>query len=230
MVALFVIFTVVVCVVADSVVQWRKAKRESSLPVTERLPSYAFENVDAPAGVFLDRGHTWVEVAPSGRVNVGLDAFAKNALGRIDSIDMPKVGTEIRRGEPLFRIHQGKRAAEFVAPVDGVVRAVDDELARDPEGIAQDPYTAGWICSLSPKNLGRSLRQMLVAEEGRAWLKEEVKRFQSFFGARPMEYAAVGAVLQDGGQLAAGVLEVMDDATWSEFTEEFLHNDRVHTA
>lgn len=225
MVALFVVLTIVVCVMADSIVQWAKAKREVGVQPEPLVPAYAFEDVSVPAGVFLDPGHTWLHLTHSGTAHVGVDGFAPGVIGRIDSVDLPAVGDEVRRGEKLFAIRQGDRTAVFNAPVDGVVKAVDEALTRNPEAIRSDPYAMGWICSLAPKNLAANLKQLRIAEEAKTWLNSEVERFQEFFAARPLEFTALGQVLQDGGQPTGGVLEMMDDETWYLFEEEFLRAD-----
>lgn len=225
MVALFVILTIVVCVMADSVVQWAKAKKEGAQAPDRLVPAYAFEDVSAPAGVFLDPGHTWLHLTHSGTAHVGVDGFAQKVMGRIDGVELPAVGAEVRRGDKLFAIRQGDRTAVFNAPIDGVVKAVDEALARHPEAINADPYAMGWICSLSPKNLAANLKRLRVAEEAKSWLKSEVERFQEFFAARPLENMALGQVLQDGGQPTGGVLELMDDETWNLFAEQFLRAD-----
>lgn len=225
MVALFVILTIVVCVMADSIVQWAKAKKEGAQAPDRLVPAYAFEDVSAPAGVFLDPGHTWLHLTHSGTAHVGVDGFAQKVMGRIDGVELPAVGAEVRRGDKLFAIRQGDRTAVFNAPIDGVVKAVDEALARHPEAINADPYAMGWICSLSPKNLAANLKRLRVAEEAKSWLKSEVERFQEFFAARPLENMALGQVLQDGGQPTGGVLELMDDETWNLFAEQFLRAD-----
>src|SRR6185369_17569091 len=139
MVALFVILTIVVCVMADSVVQWTKAKKEAGAHAREnKIPAYAFEDVTTPAGVFLDPGHTWVHLAHSGAAHVGLDAFARKVVGRIDGVELPAVGEEVHRGDKLFAIRQGERTASFQSPVDGVVTTVGEALARHPEAIGAD--------------------------------------------------------------------------------------------
>jgi hypothetical protein len=135
---------------------------------------------------------------------------------------LPEVGAEVCRGERLFTIRQGDRVAEFKSPVDGIVRAVDEKLARRPDAMKTDPYREGWVCTISPRNLAANLKRLRIAEEAREWLKDEASQFKEFFAARPIQNATIGQVLQDGGQLAGGVLEFLDDETWRLFTEEFL--------
>ena len=93
MVALFVIMTILVCVGIDGVVQWKKAKREriSRTLADALMPIAALSDVTAPANLFLDGGHTWVEVKPSGAATIGLDGFAQKLIGRIDDVVLPEV-------------------------------------------------------------------------------------------------------------------------------------------
>lgn len=229
MVALFVVLTILVCLAADGIVQWRKARleKESRQLADEIAPAYAFENLQTPADVFLDDGHTWSQVAASGQVDVGVDGFAQKLIGRVDAVDLPEVGKKVRRGDVLFAVRQNNRRAPFASPVDGVVTAVDTDLAWHPELIQSDPYKDGWVCSVEPQNLAQNLKQLRIAEEARDWLKTEVKRFQDFFAARPLENTQLGLVLQDGGQPTGGVLEFMDADTWREFVEDFLRPQAV---
>lgn len=229
MVVLFVILTILACVAIDGIVQWRKAKKESATRVlADRLvPAAAFANLSAPGNVFLDSGHTWVKVSPSGATDVGLDSFAQRLIGRIDDVVLPPVGKEVRRGDMLFAVRQDKHRAAFASPVDGVVTLVDKELPWHPEMIHTDPYKDGWVCSLKPRNLAKNLKQLRTAEDAKAWLKEEARRFQEFFSARPLDSMQLGHVLQDGGQLTGGVLEFADDGTWEQFNEMFLRPQTI---
>lgn len=224
MVALFVILTILACVGVDGIVQWRKGKRESATGLlTDRLvPAEALAKLSAPPNVFLDEGHTWVRVTPSGAADIGIDSFAQALIGRIDDVLLPEVGSEIRRGDMLFSVRQGQHRAAFASPVDGVVDLVDKELHWHPEMIQTNPYQDGWVCSVKPKNLASNLKLLHIADEARNWLKEEAQQFKEFFAARPLEDRQLGLLLQDGGQLAGGVLEFADDETWKQFNEIFL--------
>lgn len=224
MVALFVILTILVCVGVDGIVQVRKGRKErvSRDLADELVPVEAFANLSAPANLFLDTGHTWIEVKPSGRANIGLDGFAQKLIGRIDDVLLPEVGKEINRGDVLFAVKQGNRRAAFASPIDGVVTSVDKELPWHPEMIQSDPYKEGWVCSLKPKSLAKNLKQLFAADEASDWLKSEARRFQEFFAAHQLENMQLGQVLQDGGQLTGGVLEFADDGTWKQFNEMFL--------
>lgn len=130
MVALFVILTIVLCVSIDGVIQFRKAKKErASRTRTDQLvPVTALADLSAPANLFLDGGHTWVEVKPSGAATIGVDGFAQKLIGRIDDIVLPEVGKEIKRGDVLFAVKQDNHRTAFASPIDGQVIMVDKDL------------------------------------------------------------------------------------------------------
>ena len=224
MVALFVILTIVLCVGLDGVIQFRKAKKERvSRKLTENLvPVTALADVTAPANLFLDGGHTWVEVKASGAATIGVDGFAQKLIGRIDDIVLPEVGKEIKRGDVLFAVKQDNHRAAFASPIDGQVIMVDKDLPWHPEMIENDPYKAGWICAVKPRNLAQNLKHLFTADEAGQWLKSEARRFQEFFAAMSVDNLQLGRVMQDGGELAGGVLEFANDATWKQFNEMFL--------
>ena len=230
MVAIFVIFTIVAFILVDALVQKSELKRQvqSSAKKSARRSSWNFPMAvkSLPGGVYTDSGHTWLSLNLDGSANVGIDAFAQQALGTIDKLVLPRIGQEFRRGDDLFILYQGGREAIFKAPIDGVVETVNEAVSVKPDGIHGDPYHEGWLCSLRPHNLATHLRQMLIAEEAMAWLKSEAKRFQEFILSRPVENTSLWIVLQDGGEVTSGVLELMDNETWNEFTKEFLHTEK----
>jgi glycine cleavage system H lipoate-binding protein len=224
MVAIFVVLTFAGFILVDALVQRAQARKRQAgepagMPLDRRAPLL---HVFAPAGVYVDSGHTWLAVDTGGRARIGLDDFVRQAVGTIDEVQLPREGQIVRRGEKLFSISQGGRTAVLPAPVDGVVESVNRGISRDPALVQVDPYQRGWVCTLKPKNLAASLRQLRVAEEARAWLDNEVDRFQQFFASRAVPHAVLGEVIQDGGQLTGGALQALDEESWDLFVERFL--------
>lgn len=96
-------------------------------------------------GMF-DEGHTWIQVSQLGRADVGVDSFAQRLIGRVDAVDLPEVGKEMRRGDVLFALRQGDHRAAFAAPVDGVVSAVDKQ---SPLSYSSPTFTGGFSKGLT---------------------------------------------------------------------------------
>ena len=151
-----------------------------------------------------------------------MDDFASRAMGRLDAVGLPRPGQEVRRGDRLFTVRQGDRSASFVAPLDGVVLSVNEGLKERAEDCASDAYGKGWICTLRPTSLARNLRNLLIADEAKAWLSRELERLQAFLAARHGHAMALGEVSPDGGQLATHPLSRADAESWRLFEQEFL--------
>jgi len=233
MVAILVVCTIILFIAADLVVQWVRARRAkaalASQPKAASLtdllvPSLQPERFGLPGGLFFHRGHTWVNLLFSGQVKVGVDDSAQKLLGSIDAITLPPVGVEVKQGQPFAAIRQGGRTALLPAPVDGVVCAVNSELAKIPGLIKRDPYTRGWLVAVRPTDLAGNLSRLTVGEGALMWLKAELARLQEFLHVTlTLERdALVGATAADGGLVADGILEHLGNNTWAEFQSRFL--------
>jgi len=227
MVAILVVMVFTAFIFADILVQWAEARRLRAQPVPCALPAsrpvpLALERIAVPPGLFLGTGHTWLGLEPSGMARIGMDEFASRILGHIDTVELPGTGKAVRHGEGLFTIRQGDRTAVFTAPVDGVVTSVNEGLRKATEPLGAEPYTLGWICTLKPANLAANLRRLLVGEDSRAWIADEIERFMAMLAMRPVSSPALGALSPDGGDLVKGVLEKADKETWDIFVGEFI--------
>jgi len=234
MVALLVVFTILLFVAADLVLQSVRARRKqlTLAPGPRRagvahllLPSLQPEHFILPAGLFFHRGHTWVNLLFSGQVKVGVDDFLQKLLGQVDAITLPPLGVEVKQGQPFAAIRQGGRTAMLAAPVDGVVCAVNIELTKAPLLLKRDPYTRGWLVAVRPTNLATNLPSLKVGESALGWLRAELARLQEFLLVilTLKRGALAGGTAADGGVLADGLLEHVDDETWAEFQSKFLN-------
>lgn len=141
----------------------------------ETAPAHEF---CVPGGFFLSAGHVWVRIEPNGQVRVGLDDFARKALGPIERVELPKVGERVRRGEPLFGVHHEEAAAHFAAPLGGRVIQINAALADEPARVSQSPYDRGWVCLLRPADLAGELPGLRIGQPVVAWFQEEVARLR----------------------------------------------------
>src|SRR6266545_3470276 len=180
MVAIFVVLFIVLAMTIDALVR-RREPAPALAAVRREIP--------LPGGHFLDTGHTWTALEPSGRIRVGADDLVRAAIA---------------------------------SPVDGVVRSVNPALAENGAPLARNPYRRGWICAVTPKNIGAALGKLKVAEEAAEWLRKERERFDEFAASQAWRSAVPGTVMADGGKPADGILNHLDDEAWAAFGREFL--------
>ncbi len=162
----------------------REARLESQRKPTVRVVAPSLAEVVAdreycvPGGAFVSPGHAWAEIESTGGVCVGLDDFARKALGRIDRIDLPTPGAQVRRGEVLFVARRGDEIARFRSPVTGKVDQVNGDLAREPGLATQSPYDRGWVCVVQPSELSADLATLRIGAPVVAWYQDEVVRLR----------------------------------------------------
>jgi glycine cleavage system H protein len=101
---------------------------------------------DIPADLRYSADHLWVRPGPGASVvRVGVTDFAQQALGDVVDVSLPGPGGTVRAGEACGDIESVKSVSDLIAPVTGVVRARNDDLAGAPELVNTDPYGQGWM-------------------------------------------------------------------------------------
>lgn len=101
-----------------------------------------------PEELLYAKTHEWVllEVEASGKTaTIGVSAFALEALTDLVYIELPKVGRQLKAGEPFGEIESVKAVSDLYSPVDGEVIAVHEGLGERLEALGADPYGEGWM-------------------------------------------------------------------------------------
>ena len=101
-----------------------------------------------PQDLHFAKTHEWVSVAgPAGQrvATVGISDFAVHQLTDLVYIELPKVGREVRVGEPFGEIESVKAVSDLYSPVTGEIVEVNEALKDSLEVFSQDPFGAGWV-------------------------------------------------------------------------------------
>lgn len=95
--------------------------------------------------------HEWVQV--DGDVaTVGITAHAAKLLGDLVYVELPKVGSKLKKGAPSGVVESVKTASDVYAPLDGEVIEVNQPAADDPTVISADPGAGGWLYKMRLAN------------------------------------------------------------------------------
>ena len=142
-----------------------------------------------PGGAFVSGQHAWARIEPGGQVRIGLDDFARKALGPFDSVSLPERGTKVRRGDPLFAVGRGGRTIRFPSPVSGQVAASNEALAGDPGRAGHSPYDRGWFCLVQPSDLASELPALRIGKPVIAWYQDEIARLRAAAATGEIEWS-----------------------------------------
>jgi CheY-like chemotaxis protein len=172
-----------------------------------------------PGGVLISKGHCWVSLAPDGAAKVGMDDFAKKLIGRVDALELPKVGTTLRAGEPMFVIRQKARRIQFLAPISGRVTTINQVLSEMTSKLEATSYHNQWICIIEGENLDAEIPALKIGKSAEALFQEDISRFTAFMQDLAKSKLPAEVV---GNALCIGALEGLNDDQWNHATREFF--------
>ncbi len=127
----------------------------------------------------LDRGyepetHMWVQPTAGGRLRVGLDALTADTYGALAQLAMATVGTPVDRGDPFGSLEAAKFVGPLVAPLSGLVAAVNPAVLEDPGLVLREPYDGGWLVEIDPTELADEVDLLVEGEAARTWFAQSV--------------------------------------------------------
>ena len=97
------------------------------------------------------KDHEWA-LLDGDRVRIGITDYAQDALGDVVFVQLPAVGTVVEAGGACSEVESTKSVSDVYSPVAGTVVEVNTELAEAPQRLNEDPYGAGWICTIEPSS------------------------------------------------------------------------------
>lgn len=97
-----------------------------------------------PADLRYTREHEWARIEGQ-RARIGITHYAQDQLGDVVFVELPRVGTRVRRAQTFGVVESVKAVSDLFAPVTGEVVEVNQTLTDHPEQINRDPYQAGWL-------------------------------------------------------------------------------------
>jgi len=107
-----------------------------------------FENVR------FTKEHEWVRFGDGEIVEVGITDFAAGELGDIVFVEMPEIGSQVTKDEPMGEINAIKTVADLYAPVSGTVKEINAELEDNPQLVNDSPYGEGWFIKIEMSDRG----------------------------------------------------------------------------
>ncbi len=125
--------------------------------------------MNTPKNLKYSETHEWVELLSDGTAKIGLTDFAQQKLGKLVFVNLPLVGDEITADEAFGDVESVKAVSDVIAPLDGTVLEVNEELLDDPGLINDDPYGA-WLVKVE---VTFSKGELMSAEEYEAFCAEE---------------------------------------------------------
>jgi glycine cleavage system H protein len=193
---------------------------------TERKPSSILSKdaLRIPAGIFLNKNHTWAYLTKSGIAKTGLDDFLFRITGEVNFTILKDKNESIRKGDVMAEINHNGKFLRITSPLTGIIVEANTLLKTDAGDVADDPYGLGWIYKIRPVSWIDEISSSYLAEEAIEWTKREIVRFKEFLTGYLSKITPENSlmVLQDGGELINRPLTELPDEIWQDFQKSFL--------
>lgn len=198
---------------------------------TTALPVTAHPTLNPPAPVMTRQagfsipqhycfhpGHTWVLREGPEEARVGLDSFTADLVGKIEHIEVAKPDRWVRQGQKLLTVYGDGFSFDLVAPVEGVVTHVNQDVVQNPELVLRDPYKDGWIATLKAPDFNTNQRNLMHASMIAPWMHYNQQRLSA-------EVAKLNpALAQDGGVPVSGLLRRVPAEMRQKIIADFFLN------
>jgi glycine cleavage system H protein len=135
------------------------------------------DKYEFPDDLLYDKEHNWARVEGN-IVTQGLTDFGQKLAGEIVYAEVPRVGREVKRGEPFMSMESGKWVGRIKAIVSGKIAGVNQEIEWESAAINKEPYGAGWLVKIELSN----------PAEVQALLKPDSPEYAEFIAAERKKY------------------------------------------
>lgn len=105
------------------------------------------EGYNFPDDLLYDREHNWARIE-GGAATIGVTDFGQDLAGEIVYAEVPRVGRDIKQGEPFMSIESGKWVGRINAILSGTIAEANEEIEWESTLINEDPYGEGWFAKV----------------------------------------------------------------------------------
>lgn len=174
-----------------------------------------------PGGVFISEGHCWAAINPNGNVDVGIDDFAKKIIGKVDDIDLPDLGMEVKKGQHLFSIKQKTHSIPFNSPVSGKVAAVNKLLLEDLDKLDYSAYDKNRVCCIEATNLDEELKELKIGQTAVDFFNEDISRLHEYV-KKSVTSTEDESSVPANGHVYIGQLEALKEKDLNAIVNDFF--------
>jgi len=117
--------------------------------------------------------HEWVRIQDN-IATIGITDYAQHQLGDIVYVELPEIGTTLKKGSNVAEIESVKAVGELMMPLSGKIIDVNTGLADNPESVNSSPYGTGWMLKIEINNEGE-IDELLTVEAYKKIVEAEKK-------------------------------------------------------
>ena len=118
----------------------------------------------------------WYRDNGDGTVTVGMTAVAAAMAGQLVAFTAKKAGRPVQAGKSCATIESGKWVGPAKLAFDAEVIEVNDALTGSPKLANSDPYGAGWLVKVRPKDWAAAKASLVAGTAVAGLMKQNGRR------------------------------------------------------
>lgn len=122
--------------------------------------------------------HLWLKPLGGNLFRLGLTPIAGQlAGGKLNAVTVraKNIGNEVAQGKSLATLESAKFVGPVPAPISGLVRRGNEQLAANPNLVISDPYGEGWIAEIEATKWEEEKASLLTGPEGLAAYEQKLE-------------------------------------------------------
>jgi glycine cleavage system H protein len=132
------------------------------------------DKYEFPDDLLYDKEHNWARIEGN-TATIGMTDFGQDLAGEIVYAEVPRVGRELKAGEPFMSLESGKWVGRVKAIVSGKIVEANGEIEWEATVINQEPYGGGWFAKVEMAGTPAGLLKASDAEYGQFIAAERAK-------------------------------------------------------
>ncbi|NQV14614.1 hypothetical protein HQ531_04080, partial [bacterium] len=157
-------------------------------------------------------------------IRVGVDDFLLALTGPVSLEPTKRSGDQVQRGEHLATLQSEGKSLKIYSPVSGRLKAVNKGALKKFSKRTNKDYTQNWLFDMEAKRWDIEKSMLILGEKAQQWILQEQARLRDVlaFAGRKYNLEPQPVLLQEGGEIADSVLQLLSPELWEEFQSEFI--------
>lgn len=123
---------------------------------------------EVPEGMYFSEDFAWAQLDGT-KARIGITDFAQKKFKKMVSVELEENGRPLKQNEAYGAAESEKSAWDLIAPLSGVIEAVNLAVVEDPSILNRDPYGDGWLILITTSNIDEEIAGLMNTEQAAKW-------------------------------------------------------------
>ena len=125
-------------------------------------------------GYYFSENDCWVKQEGK-KALLGITDYLQNKSSDILFVDLPELETQVEQFDEIVNFESVKAMLSLIAPVSGIVKAINGKLEEDPNLLNDDPYEQGWTIEITLADFDEDKELLMDGKTYFEYMKKKIE-------------------------------------------------------